>query len=200
MRGRKLLLILLLSLLCAEACHQGRRQLDLTSVRASDLRKLNEEVQRGASVEGLNQVVGRVPSPDGKRIAYSERMGGAGLESLRYGIYVSDTTERERIKIAEVVNYYGLAWSPDGTKIAFSEGTIVYIADSDGMTKQAVHVGPGGPYPGACFNLTWSEGGQKLSFVQVENARDADLANPSKVVITLGTATRESVFRNAELA
>ena len=185
---KKSLPVLLLLLLSGETYDRGRAQFDLTSVRAKDLRKLTEEVQQGASLQGLNQVINTVPSPDGKRIASIERIR-VGVESLLHGIYVADATGGERIKIAEVVNCFGLAWSPDGGKIAFSEGAIVHIADSDGQTKQAIYIGPGGPYPGACFNLIWSTDGQKLSFVQVENARDVDLANPKRVTITLGTIT-----------
>jgi Tol biopolymer transport system component len=183
---KKFLSVLLLSLLSSETCNQGRAQFDLASVRAKDLRKLTEEVQPGASLEGLNRVVTSVPSPDRKRIASIERIR-VGVESLLYGIYVFDTAGGERIKIAEVVNCFGLAWSPNGSKIAFSEGAIVHIADSDGQTRQAIYVGPGGPYPGACFNLVWSADGQKLLFVRIENARDVDLANPKRVTITLGT-------------
>jgi dipeptidyl aminopeptidase/acylaminoacyl peptidase len=171
-------------------CTQKQGHFDLASVRAKDLRKVAEDVRPGVSFKGLNQPLNTVLSPDGKRVAYAEKVG-IGAESLLYAIYVSRATGGERIRIAEVVNCFGLAWSPEGSKIVFSEGTIVHIADSNGGTRIAIYVGPGGPYPGASFNLTWSKDGQKLSFIQVENARDMDLANPSRVTITLGSSKEE---------
>lgn len=88
-------------------------------------------------------------------------------------------------EIAQVVNPYGLAWHPEGRTIAFSEGTVVHLVDSDGQTRMLLYSGPGGPYPGACFNLTWSADGRTLSCEQVESVEREELANPSTVTITL---------------
>jgi len=63
---------------------------------------------------------------------------------------------------------------------------MVHIADSDGQTKSTIYSGPGGPYPGASFDLRWSDDGRQLSFLQVEHAQDSELANPSFVTIILG--------------
>src|SRR5688500_10293585 len=94
MLAKKFLPLLFLSLLLSGTYHRGQAHFDLTFVRAKDLRKLTEEVQQGASLEGLNQVVDTVPSPDGNRIAYAERVH-AGVESLLYGIYVSNLASTE---------------------------------------------------------------------------------------------------------
>jgi Tol biopolymer transport system component len=112
-----------------------------------------------------------------------------GFESRRSRIVLTGPNRR-RVTIGPLVNYYGIAWSPDSSKIAFAEGAVVTIADRDGRTRQVMHTGPGGPYPGACFDLVWSEGGRTLSFTQVENAEQLDLSRPTRVIITLGAAGR----------
>jgi Tol biopolymer transport system component len=188
---QKHLFVFLTILLLSEiGCAQEKARFDLVSVRAADLSTLAEKTRDGASPEGLNQIVYTRPSPDGKRVARAERVQ-AGLESFQYAIHINTIGTEETVRIAEVVNCFGLAWSPDGSKIAFSEGTIVHIADSDGQSRQVIYVGPGGPYPGASFDLKWSEDGQRVSFVQVENARNADLANPKTVTITLGVKEKK---------
>jgi hypothetical protein len=188
MPAKMFFVFLTLSLLSAVTCDAEEKKFDLTSVRAKDLKKVAEEVHPGASPDGLNELVHTVVSPDGKRTATAERVS-IGVESIVFGIYVSSASSEARVKIAEVVNWFGLCWSPDGSKIAFSEGTILHVADSDGQTRQVIYIGPGGPYPGACFNLKWSGDGKRLSCIQVENARDVELSNPVKVTITLGMTT-----------
>jgi dipeptidyl aminopeptidase/acylaminoacyl peptidase len=160
----------------------------LGQVPAEKLKKESVKLEPGGSTRGLAHVPSQVRSPDGRRIARAQTVG-TGLESRRSRIVITGPNRR-RITIGAIVNYYGLAWSPDNTKIAFSEGAVVTIADSDGRTRQVIHTGPGGPYPGACFDLVWSEAGRTLSFTQVENAEQLDLSRPTRVVITLGTAGR----------
>lgn len=160
---------------------------DHTALRAQDLIKISENIKYEIdySLEEIGNISFTYKSPDDKKVANVERMR-TGIESQIYMISISETDKKHEIKIHEVVNFYGLCWSPEGSKIAFSEGTMVHIADSDGKTKQTIYTGPGGPYPGASFNLRWSENGRQLSFIQVENAQDFELANPALVTITLG--------------
>lgn len=157
---------------------------DLRHVTARDLEKTAVDIKPDAPAEALNRVPHRVKSPDGTRIATVQRLS-TGLESTRYRISVAGPGRR-RLRIADVVNYAGLTWSPDGTKVAFSEGALVHVADHDGRTRQVIYQGPGGPYPGACFDLQWSNSGRTLSFIQVENRDQLDLSRPVRVVITLG--------------
>jgi Tol biopolymer transport system component len=180
---------LLFFLACNAACirDQNRIHFDLSALRSKDLIKLAENIEPNpnVSLEGIGNIPYPVLSPDGKRVAKVEKLR-SGIESQVYVLSVSATGEASGIKIAEVVNFFGLCWSPGGSKIAFSEGTMVHIADSDGQTKSTIYSGPGGPYPGASFDLRWSDDGRQLSFLQVENAQDPELANPSFVTITLG--------------
>ncbi len=186
--------VALAPILVGTGCRNAMRAPDLDAVRAVDLVKHHEERRVGASAEGLQQPVRTARSPTGDRKAYAELLH-TGVESQVFGIFVSDLSGQNRVKIAEAVNCFGLAWSPDGTKIAFSEGTRVYVADSDGRTRQLIHAGPGGPYPGASFNLQWMHDGRTLSFVQVENAHVRHLWNASRISVTLGASARHSETR-----
>jgi len=153
-------------------------------VPAAKLTKGAVRMEPGAPTRGLAHVPAQVSSPDGRRIARVQNVS-AGRESATSRVVITGPGRR-RTPIGTVVNNFGLAWSPDGSKIAFSEGTIVHVADSDGKTRQVIHTGPGGPYPGAAFDLAWSDDGRTLSFTQVENAGQLDLSRPVRVVITLG--------------
>jgi len=179
----------LLFFLVCNACirDQKRTHFDLSTLRSQDLIKLAENIKPNPNVSlaGIGNIPYTVLSPDGKRMAKVERLR-SGIESQVYGLSVSTIGEASGIKIAEVVNFFGLCWSPGGSKIAFSEGTMVHIADSDGQTKSTIYSGPGGPYPGASFDLRWFDDGRQLSFLQVEHAQDPELANPSFVTIILG--------------
>ena len=160
----------------------------LTNVAAARLTSAAVRQEHSASTAGLERVPSIVQSPDNRRTARVQQLS-QGVESQRSRITIDGPGQR-RTTIATAVNYFGLAWSPDGRKIAFSEGAIVTIADSDGKTQQVIHTGPGGRYPGACFDLEWSKDGRTLSFTQVENARQLDLSRPVRVSITLGVRPR----------
>jgi hypothetical protein len=96
----------------------------------------------------------------------------------------SDRLLFERVVEKEVVNLFDLAWAPDGSAIALCEGTLVSVVGWAG-DPQVLYAGPGGPYPGACAGLAWSEDGRRLQFVQFEHAADPALANPARVTLTL---------------
>ena len=179
----------ILFFLVCNACiwDQKRTHFDLSTISSQDLIKLAENIKPNptVSLEAIGNIPYTVLSPDGKRMAKVERLR-SGIESQVYVLSIFTMGEASGIKIAEVVNFFGLCWSPGGSKIAFSEGTMVHIADSDGQTKSTIYSGPGGPYPGASFDLRWSDDGRQLSFLQVEHAQDSELANPSFVTIILG--------------
>ncbi len=176
--------VLLLAALSLSARDISRQK--LPQVPAEKLTKESAKLEPGGSTRGLAQVPSQVRSPDGRWIARA-RTVSTGRESRTSRIVINGPNRR-RVTIGPIVNLYGLAWSPDSSKIAFSEGAVVTIADRDGATRQVIHTGPGGPYPGACFDLVWSDAGRTLSFTQVENAEQLDLSRPTRVVITLGAA------------
>jgi hypothetical protein len=159
---------------------------EIRRVPAEKLEKGAVRLEPGAPTRGLEHVPVQVRSPDGRQVARAQTIS-TGRESRRSRIVISGPNRRFT-PIGAAVNYYGLAWSPDSSKIAFAEGAVVTIADADGRTRQVIHTGPGGPYPGACFDLAWSSDGHTLSFTQVENAGQLDLSHPVRVSIALGAA------------
>ncbi len=159
---------------------------ELNSIRAAQIIKVDEDIKPVDAFNDIPALKTVVPGPDGIQVAHVEELK-SGIESTSYRIYITQRNGHRDVSIGEVVNLYDLAWSPEGSKLAFCEGTILHIADSDGRTRQQIYKGPGGPYPGACFNLHWSANVREISFIQVENVHYPELRNPVEVIISLGS-------------
>jgi hypothetical protein len=155
----------------------------VAALPATDLRALAIDRQP-VPVERIPRIADEVKSPDGTRVARLEPIG-TGLESRRDRLVITGAGPLSTT-IAEVINFFGLAWSPDGQKVAYCEGAVLHIADAAGATTQILHQGRGGRYPGACFDLAWSNDGRTLSLTEVENAEQLDISNPVRLTITLG--------------
>ena len=162
----------------------GASQSDLEAIPAAGLKKLAVRTEPIRLIGGPQRAPSEVPAPNGHVVAKIQHVS-SGPESRRSNILITGRGRRP-VALATVVNYFGLSWSPGGTKIAYSEGAVVHVVDANGRTRQAIYTGPGGPYPGAAFDLVWSDGGHTLSFTQVENAEQLDLSHPLRVVMTLG--------------
>jgi hypothetical protein len=178
-------LMMMVSIFIGVVLAQGEVTFELSKIRANDLKKLAEEVEPIAFPDVPKKVNPEITSPDKRKIAQLIKKS-TGIESATYQIYVTFLESCQKFFIAEAVNCYGLEWSPDSSKIAFSEGTLVHLADSDGVTQQMIYTGPGGPYPGACFDFAWSQDGRRLSFIQVESVHDSSLAHPKRITLLLG--------------
>ena len=111
---------------------------------------------------------------------------GSGQESTTRRLTVARAREGTRTFDAEVTNLSALAWSPDSRLLAYCEGLIVHVVDSDGQSSQAVYVGPGGPYPGGCSDLRWSSEGRSLIFRTIPNVFQSDLGHPVWITIEFG--------------
>lgn len=129
----------------------------------------------------------RLAAPVGEWVAEARR-AGTGLESTRWEIRITGPGAPSEPIAAEAVNLSGLVWSPDGSKLAYCEGAILRVVDRDGSTRTTLESGPGGPYPGACFDLVWD--GDRLSFTRVATAERPELAAPERVTLVLGKESR----------
>lgn len=153
------------------------------TVPAARLKRTAVRTEPSASTAGPGRPPMEVRGPDNRSVARVQQVS-RGRESRSSRLVVTRSGRRAVIA-ARVVNYFGMAWSPDGSKIAYSEGTTIHIVDADGKTRQTIYTGPGGPYPGAAFDLRWADGGSTLSFTQVENAEQLDLSHPVRIILTL---------------
>lgn len=180
--SRALARLALAGLVAGSACAPPQPRL-ASPPRAAQFTVRAVQVRPASSVSTPRVTGDRLRSPDGRSEAYFET-GVQGLESTSSRLMAGPVGAPARA-IAQAVNPYGIAWHPESGTIAFSEGTIVHLVDSDGQTRARLYSGPGGPYPGACFNLVWSADGRLLSCDQVESVEREELANPSTVTITV---------------
>jgi TolB protein len=89
----------------------------------------------------LDNVVWMVPSPDEQRLAIVQRIKSGNMELL-----ITDLNGTVLTTIAQDAQIYGTAWSPDGTKLAYSgitpNGTVrgIYVADTSTGLSTALPV------------------------------------------------------------
>jgi hypothetical protein len=166
------------------AQREGEALLHLAAVPAAQLEVVAVASRPVGAMPQLAAPERTLAAPHGEKVAHIEPVQ-QGLESATYHIRVTGPGGGDAITVAQPVNLSDLAWSPDGSKLAYCEGTMVQVVDSDGLTTRRLYVGPGGPYPGGCFELTWSDDGRRLSFIQVENVHRPEFSNPVEVVLTL---------------
>ena len=81
----------------------------------------------------------------------------------------------------------GIAWSPDGTRIAFVLGEDIYVIDADGSNMRQLTTAPGGDYQPA-----WSSQGRDRVLTRVELRRRRWASNSEIYTIPAagGTPTR----------
>ncbi|MFC4304844.1 TolB family protein [Cohnella boryungensis] len=99
--------------------------------------KLMSSSSDGSSaIDGVSNVVWMLPSPDEQRLALVRRIKSGNMELL-----ITDLQGNTLHAIAQDSQIYGMAWSPDGTKLAYSgitpNGTVrgIYIADVSAGTS-----------------------------------------------------------------
>ena len=160
--------------------------------RAEDLVVVGRTSRPASDRSFRTQAGSLFTSPDGLWVAKLEELS-RGQESTTRRLTVARAREGTQTFSTEVTNLSALAWSPDGRLLAYCEGLIVHVVDSDGQSSQTVYVGPGGPYPGACSDLRWSPEGDSLIFRQIANVFQSDLANPLWVTIEFDSQRRRGV-------
>ena len=151
-------------------------------LRAQDLVVVTWTARPASDASFRTQAGSLFTSPNGLWVAEVENLS-SGQESTTRRLAVTRAREGTQTFNAEVTNLTSLAWSPNSRMLAYCEGLIVHVVDSDGQSSKTVYVGPGGPYPGGCSDLRWSSEGSNLLFRQLPNVFRSDLGNPVWVTI-----------------
>ncbi|BBH21722.1 hypothetical protein Back11_30670 [Paenibacillus baekrokdamisoli] len=104
-------------------------------------------------------VIWLIPSPDGKQLALVKRTSDTEME-----LTITDSSLHKKVALAKSTQVFGTSWSPDGTKLAYSESSEtggvkgVFVADvvSGKSTQIAVDV------QSIADPLVWSPSGHKI--------------------------------------
>jgi TolB protein len=125
----------------------------------------------GTNVKALTKALGISDlawSPDGARIAFSRYVGiGGPPGKVNLEIYAANADGSGQVRLTRSAepNDSNPAWSPDGTRIAFTrgdlagEGSDVYVMDADGTNVQRLT-----DHPATDARPAWSSDGTRILF------------------------------------
>jgi TolB protein len=116
-------------------------------------------------------------SPDGTKVAFVSDFTNAGRGEKNVFV-MSTTATGQDVNLATQITHFtpenkvidDLAWSPDGSRIAFTRGTNsgddkVWVVNADGTTTFPLEIGGGG----AKQHPTWSPDSSKIAYAVVKN-------------------------------
>jgi TolB protein len=104
-------------------------------------------------------------SPEGSLIAFSQYSGGVWIRSV-------NGTESKQID----ANGWGIQWSPDGRKLAYTIGGQLMIYDILADKKKEVFPAGGLPYQHLYWNCTWSPDSKKVAVKAMKAENTFELA------------------------
>ena len=81
--------------------------------------------------------------------------------------------------------------SPESSKTAWCEGRVLYVADADGSTQQALHTESEDSSVFACFGPSWGIDGKTIRFKEARRIPGDSVIQVVTVDITLGRSEEE---------
>ena len=97
-------------------------------------------------------------SPDGESLAFVASTQGAGLV---WSMGADGTDKRRLTDIAGYYRFADLAFSPDGTKIAYISAGSLVVMDADGTDEERIVEAS---YPRNVWSFAWSPDGKRIAF------------------------------------
>jgi TolB protein len=134
-------------------------------------------------------------SPDGRRIAFSDRGGGISTMKLD-GSDLRQLTHGDRLQDVEP------AWSPDGTTIAFVRDPTVpsiRLMDADGTNQHQLRAPSRYAYCEGSSEPDWSPDGHWIAFTRICGAYDPSLRTWSNIFVVRPDGTGLRPLTNAGL-
>jgi Tol biopolymer transport system component len=136
------------------------------------------------TVDGDKRVSDVAASPDGTRLAYL--LGPALSGGGQLWIFEVKTRQAVRVTTCTCPKFSHVSWSPEGSRLAFVDGTQIYLIDADGSHRtQLTHLGGGE----AAEQPTWSPDGTQIAF-DTHNQADFGRLNQIDVINVDGSGLK----------
>jgi Tol biopolymer transport system component len=104
-----------------------------------------------------------VAAPGGAHVAFTK------VYSQHMELDVLDVHSRRLVRVGSNAGQLFPTWSPDGSRLAYGSGGLLYVAAADGSGKHRYLA------PTKSFAPAWRPGGSELAYLTTHGARNTDL-------------------------